>query len=165
MGNLSVHRLNGIHPFSNVGMDFAGPVYTKCAHKISVTMFKSYICCTATKAIHLELVSDLSTAAFLAALRSSLQGVVSNKIISDNGSDFKGASRLLKRLSELCKQSEIQGFSSMKSIEWSFISPYTPHFGGLWEPAIKSAKQLLTKISNSVLLNFEQFFTLLHLAC
>ncbi|XP_054711001.1 uncharacterized protein LOC129220596 [Uloborus diversus] len=56
---------------------------------------------------------------------------------------------------------EVQDFSSMKGIEWSFIPPYAPHFGGLWEAAIKSTKQLLVKVSGSALLNFEEFYTLL----
>ncbi|XP_054718591.1 uncharacterized protein LOC129227990 [Uloborus diversus] len=59
------------------------------------------------------------------------------------------------------KALEVQDFSSMKGIEWSFIPPYAPHFGGLWEAAIKSTKQLLVKVSGSALLNFEEFYTLL----
>ncbi|GFY36861.1 integrase catalytic domain-containing protein [Trichonephila clavipes] len=146
-------------------LDFAGPLTTKCAHKRSVTKFKSYIClfiCTATKAVHLELVSDLSTAAFLAALRRFIaRRSCPSKIISDNGSNFKGASSHLRKLVDLCLQEEVQNFLSLKGIEWSFIPPYTPHFGGLWESAIKSAKQLLIKATNSVLLNFEECSTLL----
>ncbi|GFY08244.1 uncharacterized protein TNCV_1356521 [Trichonephila clavipes] len=72
MGDLPPIRFQQIRPFESTGLNFAGPLTTKCAHKRSVTKFKSYIClfiCTATKAVHLELVSDLSTAAFLAALR------------------------------------------------------------------------------------------------
>ncbi|GFT40049.1 reverse transcriptase domain-containing protein [Trichonephila clavipes] len=84
-----------------------------------------------------------------------------SKIISDNGSNFKGASSHLRKLVDLCLQEEVQNFLSLKGIEWSFIPPYTPHFGGLWESAIKSAKQLLIKATNSVLLNFEECSTLL----
>ncbi|GFV42130.1 integrase catalytic domain-containing protein [Trichonephila clavipes] len=154
-----------IRPFESTGLDFAGPLTTKCAHKRSVTKFKSYIClfiCTATKAVHLELVSDLSTAAFLAALRRFIaRRSCPSKIISDNGSNFKGASSHLRKLVDLCLQEEVQNFLFLKGIEWSFIPPYTPHFGGLWESAIKSAKQLLIKATNSVLLNFEECSTLL----
>ncbi|GFY32210.1 integrase catalytic domain-containing protein [Trichonephila clavipes] len=111
--------------------------------------------------VHLELVSDLSTAAFLAALRRFIaRRSCLSKIISDNGSNFKGASSHLRKLVDLCLQ-EVQNFLSLKEIEWSFIPPYTPHFGGLWESAIKSAKQLLIKATNSVLLNFEECSTLL----
>ncbi|GFW92304.1 integrase catalytic domain-containing protein [Trichonephila clavipes] len=165
MGDLPPIRFQQIRPFASTGLDFAGPLTTKCAHKRSVTKFKSYIClfiCTATKAVHLELVSDLSTAAFLAALRRFIaRRSCPSKIISDNGSNFKGASSHLRKLVDLCLQEEVQNFLSLKGIEWSFIPPYTPHFGGLWESAIKSAKQLLIKATNSVLLNFEECSTLL----
>ncbi|GFX66181.1 integrase catalytic domain-containing protein [Trichonephila clavipes] len=165
MGDLPPIRFQQIRPFESTGLDFAGPLTTKCAHKRSVTKFKSYIClfiCTATKAVHLELVSDLSTAAFLAALRRFIaRRSCPSKIISDNGSNFKGASSHLRKLVDLCLQEEVQNFLSLKGIEWSFIPPYTPHFGGLWESAIKSAKQLLIKATNSVLLNFEECSTLL----
>ncbi|GFU38732.1 integrase catalytic domain-containing protein [Trichonephila clavipes] len=96
MGDLPPIRFQQIRPFESTGLDFAGPLTTKCAHKRSVTKFKSYIClfiCTATKAVHLELVSILSTAAFLAALRRFIaRRSCPSTIISDNGSNFKGAS-------------------------------------------------------------------------
>ncbi|GFS36550.1 uncharacterized protein TNIN_389231 [Trichonephila inaurata madagascariensis] len=79
----------------------------------------------------------------------------------DRISSFTNASSHLRKLVELCQQEEVQNFLSVKRIEWSFIPPYTPHFGGLWESAIKSAKQLLLKATNSVLLNFEECSTLL----
>ncbi|GFS57833.1 integrase catalytic domain-containing protein [Trichonephila clavipes] len=79
--------------------------------------------------VHLELVSDLSTAAFLAALRRFIaRRSCPSKIISDNGSNFKGASSHLRKLVDLCLQEEVQNFLSLKGIEWSFIPPYTPHF-------------------------------------
>ncbi|GFW09170.1 integrase catalytic domain-containing protein [Trichonephila clavipes] len=165
MGDLPPIRFQQIRSFESTGLDFAGPLTTKCTHKRSVTKFKSYIClfiCTATEAVHLELVSDLSTAAFLAALRRFIaRRSCPSKIISDNGSNFKGTSSHLRKLVDLCLQEEVQNFLSLKGIQWSFIPPYTPHFGGLWESAIKSAKQLLIKATNSVLLNFEECSTLL----
>ncbi|GFU46500.1 integrase catalytic domain-containing protein [Trichonephila clavipes] len=60
-----------------------------------------------------------------------------SKIISDNGSNFKGASSHLRKLVDLFLQ-EVQNFLSLKGIEWSFIPPYTPHFGGLWEALSRS---------------------------
>ncbi|GFS48558.1 integrase catalytic domain-containing protein [Trichonephila clavipes] len=133
MGDLPPIRFQQIRPFESTGLDFAGSLTTKCAHKRSVTKFKSYIClfiCTGTKAVHLELVSNLSTAAFLAALRRFIaKRSCPSKIISDNGSNFKGASSHLRKLVELCLHEEVQNFLSLKGIEWFFNPPYTPHFG------------------------------------
>ncbi|GFV07255.1 integrase catalytic domain-containing protein [Trichonephila clavipes] len=95
MGDLPKQRITQTRPFEIVGIDFAGPILTKCQHLRKANKFKSYIClfiCLATKAVHLELVSTLSTDAMLAALRRFIarRGHPS-EIHSDNGTNFKGA--------------------------------------------------------------------------
>ena len=73
------------------------------------TIVKAYIClfvCLSVKAVHLELVSDLTTEAFIAALRQfiSRRGYPS-LIWSDHGTNFVGANRELKELGKfLCSQ-------------------------------------------------------------
>ena len=71
MGQLPLQRINPSLPFTVTGVDYAGPVYLKPIHK-RATPTKAYISvfvCFVTKAVHIELVSDLSTPAFLTALR------------------------------------------------------------------------------------------------
>ncbi|XP_065088848.1 uncharacterized protein LOC135710257 [Ochlerotatus camptorhynchus] len=69
--DLPVSRVSPTRPFSVCGIDYCGPFYIKSAvrkrgpTKIYVAIFV----CFSTKAVHIELVSDLSTPAFLAALR------------------------------------------------------------------------------------------------
>ncbi|GFR11577.1 integrase catalytic domain-containing protein [Trichonephila clavata] len=142
MGDLTPIRFLPFRLFESTGIDFTGPLTTKCAHKRSVTKFKSYIClfiCIATKAVNFEFFSDLSTAAFLAALRRFIARSCPSKIISDNGSNFKGASSYLRELMQLCQQ-EVQNFISLKGIEWSFIPPYTP----LWRSVVVSHQECQT---------------------
>ncbi|GFR14230.1 hypothetical protein TNCT_472181 [Trichonephila clavata] len=69
-----------------------------------------------TKAVHLELVSSLSAAAFLSALRRfvSRRGYPSD-IYSDNGTNFVGASAYLKDLFKLLHNSNVQDYSSSKT--------------------------------------------------
>ncbi len=68
-------------------------------------MIKTYIClfvCLAVKAVHLELVSDLTTDAFVAALRRFVARRGCPTLIwSDHGSNFVGAKRELKALQAL----------------------------------------------------------------
>ncbi|GFX74721.1 integrase catalytic domain-containing protein [Trichonephila clavipes] len=102
MGDLPIERINPCRAFEKVGIDFAGPITTKCQHTRKANNFKSYIClfiCMCTKAVHLELVSSLSATAFLSALRRfvSRRGYPSD-IYSDNGTNFVGASAYLKDL-------------------------------------------------------------------
>ncbi|XP_073994575.1 uncharacterized protein [Rhodnius prolixus] len=104
--------------------------------------------CFSTKAIHLELVTDLTTQAFLAALNRFIarRGVPSH-IWSDNGTNFVGATRKLKEISALLNDAKSQEAilreSGRRGVEWHFIPPRAPHFRGLWGAAVKSSKRLL----------------------
>ena len=58
--------------FNRVGIDYAGLVYIKHGFIHKPTVIKAYVCVfvsLSVKAVHLELVSDLSTDAFIATLR------------------------------------------------------------------------------------------------
>ncbi|XP_044764104.1 uncharacterized protein LOC123320759 [Coccinella septempunctata] len=157
MRNLPPVRVTSVKPFQCVGVDFGGPFFTTPSRSKGVRSHKSYVClfvCFATKALHLELVSDLSSSAFLAALRRfiSRRGRC-NKIFSDCGTNFKGASR---ELSQYMKEA-----SEEERIEWGFNPPSAPHFGGLWESGIKSVKSHLYKVIGEQKLTFEEFYTVL----
>ena len=72
MGQLPIERLTPGPVFDNVGVDYAGPVYIKYGFVRKPTIVKAYICVfvsLSVKAVHLELVSDLTTGAFIASLR------------------------------------------------------------------------------------------------
>ena len=71
MGLLPITRVKPSPPFAVTGIDYAGPLLIRRGHARKPTLLKSYaglfICCT-TKAVHIELVSDLTSEAFLATL-------------------------------------------------------------------------------------------------
>ncbi|GFW98842.1 integrase catalytic domain-containing protein [Trichonephila clavipes] len=124
MGDLPKQRITQTRPFEIVGIDFAGPILTKCQHLRKANKFKSYIClfiCLATKAVHLELVSTLSTDAMLAALRRFIarRGHPS-EIHSDNGTNFIGANNYLKQLYMLVKEHSIQKRKSLLKLRQHF---------------------------------------------
>lgn len=122
--------------------------------------------CFGTKAVHLELVGDLTTSAFLGALRRfvSRRGLPS-EIHSDNGLNFKGASNHLRELYDLLHDpavnSQIVNETSQRGIVWKFIPPRAPNFGGLWEAAVKSAKTSLIRVLGQRRLSFEDMTTIL----
>lgn len=166
MGQLPRERVSPSRPFLNSGVDYAGPVLIKDRSTRSPKLVKAYICifvCFSTKAIHLELVGDLSTEAFLASFRRfiSRRGICLN-IYSDNGTNFVGAQAELNKLlkSEQHRNKVIDTFSQ-HHIQWHFIPPKSPHMGGLWEAGVKSVKYHLKRTISNAHLSYEQFYTVL----
>lgn len=168
MGDLPRSRIERASAFSHVGVDFAGPIMIRQGIR-KASLVKGYICvfvCLVTKAIHLEAVEDLSTAAFLAALQRfvSRRGVP-EQIWSDNGTNFVGARNQLRELFQLFRreatEKKVFEFCQARQIEWSTIPPNAPHFGGLWEAGVKSVKSVLYKVMKQAALNIIEFATLL----
>ena len=109
--------------------------------------------------------SDLTTEAFIAALRRFIARRGKPALIwSDHGSNFVGATREIKELFDFLSQQKAQGiisdFCSLQNISWSFIPEHAPHFGGLWEAAVKSMKLHLKRIVAGVKLTFEELTTI-----
>ena len=101
MRQLPLARVTVARPFVNAGIDYVGPFEIKSGNTGSRTTTKCYvalfICMAATKAIHLELVSNLTSDAFIAALKRFIarRGLIDH-LYSDNGSSFVAANRELK---------------------------------------------------------------------
>lgn len=118
------------------------------------------------KAVYSELVSDLTSEAFIACLRRfiSRRGKLS-LIRSDYGTNFVGAAREIRELIEFLETQRslatISEFCSSQNIQWKFIPEHAPYFGGLWEAGVKSSKNHLKRVVANVKLTFEEFTTVL----
>lgn len=124
--------------------------------------YVSLFICFITRAVHLELVSVLSTESFLAALRRFVgRRGKPHRILSDNGTNFVGANNEMARLREFIERSgdNLTETIANQGIDWSFIPPHSPHLGG--EAGVKSAKFHLQRVAGNAILTFEQFYTLL----
>ena len=110
-----------------------------------------------TRTVHLELVSDYTTATFLAAFQRfvSRRGRP-QRVYSDNGTNFKGAA-----VRGAVGSPDLAAFSDTENIAWSFIPPAAPHFGGLWEAGVKSAKHHLHRVVRDHTLSHEELTTVL----
>lgn len=157
MGNLPKDRVQPSRPFSVSGVDYLGPITVKSGYTRKSPAMKAYVAvfvCFSTKAVHLEVVSDLTARAFIAAFHRfiSRRGKPS-RIYSDNATNFVGASNEIKR--------QVAEDATNNGIEWKFIPPNSPHFGGLWEAGVKSVKHYLKRVASQALLNFEEMATLI----
>ena len=161
MGELPAPRVTPTAPFTHTGMDFAGPFILKKGHTRRPVKIEAHVCifvCMTFKAVHLEVVSDQTTAAFKAALHRFVACPI--HLYSDNGPNFTGARNELTRLYRFLRQQEsdeeIQHFlSSHHNITWHNSPPRSPHFGGLWESAVKGMKRHLKTVMGNTLLTFE----------
>lgn len=168
MGNLPKSRVEPARPFLTSGVDYAGPIYIKECRGRSKRKVKAYICifvCFSTKAVHLELVSDLSSVVFLNALKRfiSRRGHVYH-LYSDNGTNFVGARKDLEQLANFLKSDSFQHVSdnlANQGIAWHFIPPRSPHMGGLWEINVKSVKTHLKRTIGETVMSYEELYTLL----
>ncbi|XP_055632004.1 uncharacterized protein LOC129771904 [Toxorhynchites rutilus septentrionalis] len=142
--------IQGVYPFLNTGVDFCGPMYIRQHNKRSTVTYKAYVAlfvCFATKAIHMELVGDLTADAFIAALQ---------RFVARRGSKNK-----LKELHDLFQTQKMKAlrddWCEKSAIEWHLIPPSSQHFGGLWEAGVRSAKYHLKRITGTANMNFEQY--------
>ena len=169
MGNLPISRVEPCRPFERCGIDYAGPFLVKRFKGRCNVSEKAYVClfvCFVTRAIHIELVSELSTPAFIAALRRFIARRGKPKdIYSDNGKNFVGANAIFDEFKKFIQSRELLGkvaeFTASEFIEWHMIPAFSPHMGGLWEAGVKSVKTHLRTVLELKVLTFEELYTVL----
>lgn len=167
MGQLPSVRVTPSRAFLHTSVDYMGPFHVKRYNARRVRIIdKAYVAvfvCMATRAVHLELVSALTTEAFLAAFArfSNRRGRVES-LRSDNGTNFEGASNEFDAI--IAEQHQEAAYSQSmreKGIVWHFNTPYAPHMGGIHEAAVKSAKYHLRRVIGAQQLTFEELATFL----
>jgi len=150
-------RVGEGRPFAVTGVDFTGALYVKEASGEQ----KVYIClftCASTRAIHLEIVNDLSTESFMLAFRRfagrrSLPCVM----LSDNASTYLAAAEELKILFESVDIKEALG---RQGVDWQFIPKRAPWYGGFWERLVGLTKQAIRKTLGRTFISHEQLQTI-----
>lgn len=139
MGNLPAERVKPTRAFLSSGIDFAGPFMVKTSVRRNALLIKEYACIFvsfSTKAVHIELVVDLSTTAFINALNRLFdRRGRSAAINTDNATNFVGANRKLNEWNDLFHseqhKNKVQEVLTDIGVQWRFIPLRSPHFGGL----------------------------------
>ncbi|XP_014212380.1 uncharacterized protein LOC106642191 [Copidosoma floridanum] len=144
MGQLPTAQVSPSRPFSHTGVDFTGPIPVLFSRGRGAKTTKGYIAvfiCTVTRAVHLEVASDLSTHAFLAAYsRFTAPRGVCAVLYSDNATNFKGAASELQRMLA--------------------SSSFASNISEKLEAAVRSAKHHLKRVIGETRLTFEELSTL-----
>ena len=163
MAPLPVSRVEMDAPaFTVAGIDAFGPYQLKIGK--SRASFKIYglICtCFTSRAIHLEPMEDLSSAAFIRALiRIQARRPALRQLYSDNASNFRAANTELSQAFDLWRQATLEG-DRLRPIEWIFNLPYASHRAGIFERCIRSTKDILKMIMQRERISYDAFHTVL----
>ncbi|XP_033225948.1 uncharacterized protein LOC117178635 [Belonocnema kinseyi] len=149
----------------NTGVDYAGPINVRTSKRRGHHSHKAWICifvCCASRSVHLELVSDYTAEAFIAAyIRFISRRGLCRTLSSDEGTNFVGTDRQLQEMfSEAsAKFAAVATYLDSHGTQWKFNPPAVPHCGGLWEAAVKSTKFHLRRVIGDSTLTFEEMTT------
>lgn len=155
-------RVSQSIPFASTGLDYLGPIYVKYDGENK----KRWVClftCFVTRAIHLELLNDMTTEEFLYAFRRfvSIRGAPCN-ILSDNAAQFKLGSATLDLVwKKVIKCDDVQNYVSNAGIRWTFITELAPWMGGFYERLVGVVKRSLRKVLKGRLVSDVQLLTVI----
>ena len=161
MADLPPERLKVFSPpFSVTGVDLFGPFQLKYGRNKKVKAWGAVFTCATVRAIHLEIVQDLSTESFLHALRRfAANHGWPTTIISDNGTSFVGTEKELRKLYGEGRRC-IEDFASSHKVRWLFNTPLSPHQGGVFESMVKQTKAVLKVIVGQQTLSWNEMATI-----
>lgn len=142
MADLPRERMETTPPFTYCGMDCFGPFYVKEGRR-ELKHYGLLFTCLCSRAVHIELLDDMTTDAFINALRAfiALRGNV-RQLRSDQGTNFIGARReFLEAVKEMDQE-------CLKQLGCEFVMnpPSASHMGGVWERQIRTIRSVLTSI-------------------
>ncbi|XP_055539615.1 uncharacterized protein LOC129726677 [Wyeomyia smithii] len=161
MAPLPEQRLTAhVRPFCYVGVDYMGPLevtINRRKQKRYVVVFT----CLVMRAIHLEIAFDLSSDSCIMAIRRFVRRRgPPNEIFSDNGTNFVGANRELKKQIQRINEACAETFTDART-KWSLNPPSAPHMGGVWERMVRCVKEGMSAIDEGRKLNDEILLTVL----
>ncbi|GFU31946.1 integrase catalytic domain-containing protein [Trichonephila clavipes] len=147
-------RVSNSKIFQVVGVDLADPLHLKDRRKGWVVLFT----CAVFRAVHFELITSLSTAAFLQSLRRFISRRGRPTIIySDNGTNFVGSNSALNSID----WDVVMSKANIQKIKWKFNPPSASWWGGFWERMIQMIKKFLRKMLGRASLYYEELNTVL----
>lgn len=161
MGDLPPARLEPYcRPFTNTGVDYFGPLVVAVGRRHEKRWGALFTCLT-TRAVHLEVVSSLSTdSAIMALRRMAARRGWPAVIYSDNATCFRSADTEL-RAAYAEWAPALREYGLQHRVSWRFIPPGAPNQGGAWERLVRSVKVALTAALNQKIPKEETLLTLL----
>ena len=111
-------RVKEAPPFTYVGLDYVGPLYVKSTNELDEKAWICLITCCVSRAVHLEVVPNMTSQAFLRSFRRfTARRSTPLLVISDNAKTFKAASKELKAL---MNDPQVKKYFWQQRTKWSF---------------------------------------------
>ena len=158
--DLPKFRLSQKPAFTYVGVDCVSSLYIKepnCSttKKVYILLFT----CCSTRAVHLELATDLSADVFIRCLRRfTARRGLPEIIVSDNAKTFKSAAKVLTKV---FSYPSVKRFLANRRISWKFNMDRAPWWGGFFKRMIQNAKRSLRKTLRNAKLDYDELHTIL----
>ena len=158
MPDLPPERIAAQNPFAVSGIDYAGPFLVKHGRGHAKVWLAVFTCMVA-RAIHIEIVPDLTASSFLKALKSMawIKGTP-KRILTDNATNFTKSAKVLL---EISTDNEVIKEFNLKGITWQFTPSFAPHFGGIFERMIGTLKKELVKLIGSAEVTYHELRNIL----
>ncbi|XP_054713646.1 uncharacterized protein LOC129223104 [Uloborus diversus] len=151
---LPLDRVRDAFAFEVTGIDLCGPLILWNKTKTWIVLFT----CAVYRCVHLELVSSISTETFIQALRRFIARRGRPSVVyTDNGTNFVGASRLLRKI----EWKKVISLETLSPITWNFIPPTAAWWGGWWERLVRTTKELLVRVLGQASVTYEELLILL----
>ncbi|XP_062712613.1 uncharacterized protein LOC134289907 [Aedes albopictus] len=137
-----------VKPFAYIGVDYFGPMLVTVGRK-QVKRWIALFTCLSIRAVHMEVVHNLSTSSCIKAFRRFVaRRGAPLEVYSDNGTCFVGANRQLRKEIRMINEGCAGTFTNART-KWVFNPPAAPHMGGLWERMVRSVKTAMQAIGSS----------------
>ena len=155
-------RITKVSPFSNVGIDYIAPVFIK--HQDSNR--NAWVClfgCMVTRALHMELVADMTAAEFLLDLISMLCSSVWHSNFSSVGQRPPVLDCWF--ISNNCLEGNSHGnrcylFFSKNKIVWKIIIKFSPWMRDFYERLVGLVNRSMRKTIGRSSVDYNQLFTM-----
>ena len=157
--DLPSFRVEQAKPFSTIGVDFAGPLFVRKEGNQTEKVYIALFTCNSTRAVHLDLVEDMSASTFLRCFRK----FVARKgtpalVVSDNAKTFKASAKYLRKL---YSDPQVRNYLDTNRIRWRFNLDRSPWWGGFFERLVGSVKRPLRKVLGNARLTHDELLTVL----
>ncbi|XP_076829473.1 uncharacterized protein LOC143475509 [Brachyhypopomus gauderio] len=142
MADLPEERTEATPPFVYCGMDCFGPFHVKDGRR-ELKRYGLLFTCMCSRAVHIEMLEDLSTDSFINALRSfiAIRGAV-RQIRCDQGTNFMGARNEFIEAARGMNQEQVKALGC----EFLMNTPSSSHMGGIWERQICTVRSILMSV-------------------